>query len=384
MPRWQAAAEEGERAVMRVEHHLLRLARVGPHEQHPAVAQPHLRHLDLGGGAAQHHDLVAPVELERLARRERERHEGVARSCALLAPACRGVAAHRIVAALIARDAQVLEDADQPQTLTPRQQVIGRQPALKLRRPRPQPRTRLHLPLVGEAGLARAQDLADGVACDPQLPGDRLDRLALNEVRPPDPRNRFHNQHLPHHPNCRAASCHRSGGQFWTPITPTGGQTSTPIHNGSTRGSPTHVPEARPRGRLVQSADLPGTVLGSGRLLRDTWRSLPALRVHRRRRDHECRDLLRLCPGRRSVRQVGEQPAHHTCLRCGVRAPAHWLGRRPGARPDGRQVSLGAHHRGVPIDMIGFRSMAERKPSFRQGAERSIDLVRGFPIRTLY
>jgi len=32
------AFEKGEGAIMRVEHHLLALARIGPHEQHPAVA----------------------------------------------------------------------------------------------------------------------------------------------------------------------------------------------------------------------------------------------------------------------------------------------------------------------------------------------------------
>src|SRR3954452_18230429 len=33
------ALEEGEAALVRVEHHLLRLARIGPHEHHPAMAQ---------------------------------------------------------------------------------------------------------------------------------------------------------------------------------------------------------------------------------------------------------------------------------------------------------------------------------------------------------
>ncbi len=32
------AAEEGEGLVMRIEHHLLRLARIGPDERHPAMA----------------------------------------------------------------------------------------------------------------------------------------------------------------------------------------------------------------------------------------------------------------------------------------------------------------------------------------------------------
>jgi hypothetical protein len=45
MPRVRHAAEEGERPRMGVEHHLLRLARIGPHIDSPAVAQPHMRHL---------------------------------------------------------------------------------------------------------------------------------------------------------------------------------------------------------------------------------------------------------------------------------------------------------------------------------------------------
>jgi hypothetical protein len=32
--------EQGEGPIMGIEHHLLRLARIGAHEQHPAVAEP--------------------------------------------------------------------------------------------------------------------------------------------------------------------------------------------------------------------------------------------------------------------------------------------------------------------------------------------------------
>ena len=39
------ALEERERALVGVEHHLLRLARVGAHEHHPAVAEPNVRDL---------------------------------------------------------------------------------------------------------------------------------------------------------------------------------------------------------------------------------------------------------------------------------------------------------------------------------------------------
>ncbi len=48
----------------------------------------------------------------------------------------------------------------------------------------------------------------DGVARDAQLARDFLDPFdpfALREVRAPDPGDRIHNQHLPHHPHARVA-----------------------------------------------------------------------------------------------------------------------------------------------------------------------------------
>ena len=47
-----------------------RLARIGPHEHHPAVAEADVRDLHRRRGAVDHHDLVAPVELVCLARGE--------------------------------------------------------------------------------------------------------------------------------------------------------------------------------------------------------------------------------------------------------------------------------------------------------------------------
>jgi hypothetical protein len=44
-PARAGALEEGERQVMGVEHHLLAFAGIGSHARHPAVAQPHVRHL---------------------------------------------------------------------------------------------------------------------------------------------------------------------------------------------------------------------------------------------------------------------------------------------------------------------------------------------------
>jgi transposase-like protein len=81
---------EDERPVMGVEHHLLRLARIGPDERHAAVAEPQVRHLHRGGDAGDQHHLVAPVELIRLARIEDQRHER------------RSKAPNRVVATLVA------------------------------------------------------------------------------------------------------------------------------------------------------------------------------------------------------------------------------------------------------------------------------------------
>src|SRR5207248_2375147 len=68
------ALEEGEGAAVRVEHHLLGLARISPHEQHPAVAQPDMRDLHGHRRAVDQHDLVRPVELVGLARRKTQRY----------------------------------------------------------------------------------------------------------------------------------------------------------------------------------------------------------------------------------------------------------------------------------------------------------------------
>ena len=72
--------EEGEAAtIVRVEDHLLALARIGAHEHHAAVAEPEMSHLHGHRRAADQHDVVAPVELVGLARCEGERDEGLGR-----------------------------------------------------------------------------------------------------------------------------------------------------------------------------------------------------------------------------------------------------------------------------------------------------------------
>jgi hypothetical protein len=49
--------------------------------------------------------------------------------------------------------------------------------------------------VIIERGLSRSQHLPHDLARDIQLSADRLDRLALNKMRPPYPGNRLHYQH---------------------------------------------------------------------------------------------------------------------------------------------------------------------------------------------
>ena len=70
------ALEQREGALVGIEHHLLCLARIGANEHHAAMTQTHVRDLHGHRHAAQHDDLVAPVELVGLARCERQRHIG--------------------------------------------------------------------------------------------------------------------------------------------------------------------------------------------------------------------------------------------------------------------------------------------------------------------
>ena len=181
---------------MGVEDHLLRLARVSPHKQHARVAEPDVGNLHDHRRAVDQHDLVAPVELVGLARREGQRDIGVDRRLRPSTPGT-GVAAHRVVPALVAERAQGLEHPDQGQPLTRRLRLVGSQQPIQLRLPAPQLRQRLDLARVGELGGTRAQHFAHRVARDVQLPDDLLDRLAPHEKLAPDPRNRVHALHPP-------------------------------------------------------------------------------------------------------------------------------------------------------------------------------------------
>jgi hypothetical protein len=65
--------EQRKGPVMGVEHHLLGLARIGAHEQHAAMAKPHVGDLHDHRDPAQQDDFVAPIELISLTRRKAQR-----------------------------------------------------------------------------------------------------------------------------------------------------------------------------------------------------------------------------------------------------------------------------------------------------------------------
>jgi len=190
-------AEEHEGLVVRIEHHLLRLARIGDQERHAAVAKAEMRHLHLGGDAAHQHVLVAPVELVGFARREAQRHEGVGDAGRPLLPPSPGITPHAVVAAAVAFAAEVVEDPRQPQSVPLRPALVGLQHHLQPADERPELRKRLRGPLVGKLRVAGAQDLPHRIAADAALPADLLDPLAMNEVVPSDLRDSLHPNHPP-------------------------------------------------------------------------------------------------------------------------------------------------------------------------------------------
>src|SRR3954463_9227570 len=99
------ALEQSERPVVGVEHHLLCLARIAPHKQHPAVTEPDMGGLHDHRYAIEQDDFMAPVELVGFTWCKAQRDVGCRRRLpALLAPPS-GVTAHGIVTAIIAAPA---------------------------------------------------------------------------------------------------------------------------------------------------------------------------------------------------------------------------------------------------------------------------------------
>jgi hypothetical protein len=156
--------EEGKRLVMGVKDHLLRLARIGPHEWHPAVAEADMGDLHRHRRAIEDHHLMAPVELVGLARIEAQRNIGAGRRFLRRLRPVRSVAPHGIIAAAIAAVAQLFVDPDQRQALPLRPSGILGQHLVQLRPPGIDLRPGLRRVVVGELGRARADDLAHRIA----------------------------------------------------------------------------------------------------------------------------------------------------------------------------------------------------------------------------
>lgn len=178
------SAEEGKRLVVGIEDHFLRLARISPHIHHPAMAEPDMDNLYRRRHAIEHDDLVAPVKLVNLARRIIERHIGFCRHQAeLLRPHPR-IAPNRVVTAIVAQIAQVLEYPDQRQPFTLRLGLIGQQHAVGMVPPGTELWLRLTGPLVFELRHFTAQNLPHNFPRHAQLTEDRLDRFTLHPRKP--------------------------------------------------------------------------------------------------------------------------------------------------------------------------------------------------------
>ncbi len=104
--------EQDKRPVVGVEHHLLRLAGIGPHEQHAAVAEPDMGSLHDDRHAVQQNDLVAPIELVGFPRCKDQRNVSCSRRCAALFVPLPGVTPNGIVSTVVAKPAQLLEQTD--------------------------------------------------------------------------------------------------------------------------------------------------------------------------------------------------------------------------------------------------------------------------------
>jgi hypothetical protein len=163
--------------------------------QAAAEAVTAMGHLDCHGHAIEDHDLMAPVELVGLARIEAQRDISAGRRLPCCLRPTGRVSAHGVIAAIIAPVAQLLVDPDQRQSVALRSPRILGQHVVQFGPPGIDLRTRLRGAVIGELGRPRSNDLAHRVPRQPQLSADLLDRLAFDEMRPPDLRYRLHNQH---------------------------------------------------------------------------------------------------------------------------------------------------------------------------------------------
>ena len=105
------AAQHAEGVVMGVEQHLVGLLRIGPEKEGAAVGELEVGDLQFGSLAADEGPVFRPVELERLARQKRQRHEHAAAARLLfLLPSGLPVASegrHAIVGAVVTESGQI-------------------------------------------------------------------------------------------------------------------------------------------------------------------------------------------------------------------------------------------------------------------------------------
>jgi len=148
---------------------------------------------------AEHHNLVRPVELISLARREPQRDKNRPELRLPAAPLA-DVTLHAVIGAGVTLGAQQLEQAPRRQPLTRRPPAVRLQHRVEPFDKRPEPRLRLDLALIAKLGRRAPDRLANRLPRDPQLAHDLADRLLVHQKRPPDPANRFHR----HHPRPRS------------------------------------------------------------------------------------------------------------------------------------------------------------------------------------
>ena len=165
------ALEEGEGAIVRVEHHLLALARIGAHEHHPAVAEPDMGDLQSRRHAADQSDLVTPIELVGLARSKAQRNVGVRRGARALLPPGDRIAPDCRVTASISKSAQILENPNQRQTLARGLTVVLSKQGLELLPPGANSRQRLLRALVVKLGGVRPDDFSEPLSGKHASPG---------------------------------------------------------------------------------------------------------------------------------------------------------------------------------------------------------------------
>lgn len=105
------AAKYTEGMIVGVKQHLVRLQEIGANDEGAAVTQLRMGHLQLGALIADDRPVLGPIELECLARLERQRHEGAASRGLLLSLQIRlplpGESSNTTVRPLIAKAQQI-------------------------------------------------------------------------------------------------------------------------------------------------------------------------------------------------------------------------------------------------------------------------------------